>query len=534
MARSGLLTRFGRDESGAGTAFALFWSTMLLMFIGLAVDTGHAWREREILQTAADVAAHAGAAALARGESPQAAAAAAAAAFTLNAPSERHGAVLARPGQEIRVLHYAPGSGRLSTEAHPNTVTVRLARSTAADNALPTYLLRLVGLASFDLAAQSTATLTATQRCDAGNGIYARGTIEIRDGLEAGAGYCLHSQRGVIPSGGLRLDPAAGIGMPNLAACGAACVGAGAAAFEMNLLRPAGEEEIARLRRVFLHGERDDPVWRAFFTARPLARDLSALDEVGVKVDDLRQGDVVDLRPWQFERIRNFPAGLVYWTTCRPSREDPEGAPRLVMTERGHPVRDAALITDCPVHFAPGAALEGSLLLTTHAGAKAITAESGARAGEGGGNCSAQHQGILMAVGDVAVPADFLGSNAAFVSAGDITVRERNAVQVAAADTELFRDWPGATLRDDGAPGALKRNELRGLALHAEGEVRLEARLPLEACNTEDGGILPELRILRHAAPEAHGVLQRIAAAEAEARAKGVAERLRQRFKEGR
>ncbi len=136
-----------------------------------------------------------------------------------------------------------------------------------------------------------------------------------------------------------------------------------------------------------------------------------------------------------------------------------------------------------------------------------------------------------MAAGDVAVPAEFLGSNAALVSAGSITVRERGAVQVAAADADLFRGWPGAVLRDDGGPG---RGSLRGLALHAEGAIRLEAPLSLEACESGGGALLPGLRVLRHAAPEAREVLRGLAAAEAEARAKRVAERLRERFKEGR
>lgn len=515
--------RFAADDEGAATVFALFWATVLLLFIGIAVDGGNAWREREVMQTAADVAAHAGAVALARGESPQAAEQAAEAAFALNAPSARHGAVLARAGQEIRVLH-APQTGR------PDAVSVRLARGHAAGNALPTYLLRLAGLVSIDMAAQSTAMLAPVRRCDPGNGLYARGAVDIRNGLEAGAGYCLHGQRGVIASGGLRLDPAAGIGMPDLAACGAACAGAGAAAFEMNLLRPPAAEELARLRGVFLQGERADPAWRAFFAAHPLARDLSALDEVGVAVDRLRRGDVVVLRPWQFERIRSFPAGLVYTATCRPTREDPAGAARLVLGARGHPVRGAVLITDCPVHFAPGAALEDALLLTTHAGEAAVTAETGARAGEGGGACRAPGRGVVMAAGDVAVPAEFLGSNAALVSAGSITVRERGAVQVAAADAELFRGWSGAVLRDDGGPD---RGSLRGLALHAEGAIRLEARLSLEACETGDGSLLPGLRVLHHAAPEARAALQGMIAAEAETRAKRVAERLRERFKEG-
>ncbi|PKP84363.1 MAG: hypothetical protein CVT80_08585 [Alphaproteobacteria bacterium HGW-Alphaproteobacteria-2] len=509
--------RFAAGDEGAATVFALFWATVLLLFIGIAVDGGNAWREREVMQTAADVAAHAGAVALARGEGPQAAEAAAEAAFALNAPSARHGAVLARAGQEIRAL--------------PDAVTVRLARGQAAGNALPTYLLRLAGLVSIDMAAQSTAMLAPVRRCDPGNGVYARGAIEIRDRLEAGAGYCLHGQRGVRLEGGLRLDPGAGIGMPDLAACGAACAGAGAAAFEMNLLRPPAAEEIARLHRVFLKGEQADPAWRVFFAAHPLARDLSALDEVGVKVERLRRGDVVVLRPWQFERIRDFPAGLVYTTTCRPTREDPAGASRLVMGARGHPVRGAVLITDCPVHFAPGAVLEAALLLTTDAGAGAVTAASGARAGEGGGNCRAPGRGVVMAAGDVTVPAEFLGSNAALVAAGSITVQERAAVQVAAADAELFRGWPGAVRRDDGGPG---RGSLRGLALHAGAGIRLEAPLSLEACETGDGSLLPELRVLHHAAPEARAALQGMIAAEAEARAKRVAERLRERFKEGR
>jgi hypothetical protein len=54
------------DEAGAGSAFGLFGILICLMFAGVSIDFTNAWRNREILRLSADVAAHAGASALAQ------------------------------------------------------------------------------------------------------------------------------------------------------------------------------------------------------------------------------------------------------------------------------------------------------------------------------------------------------------------------------------------------------------------------------------------------------------------------------------
>ena len=203
-----LWPRFWANQSGAGTVFSLGLLFIAALFGGLAVDVGNAWRYNELLKTTADVAAHAGAVVLSQGGTPQDARDAALAALDYNMPEARYGRILAFPMQDVRLVHYDAATNLITTgdadaggadNGGANAIAVRVQRSAATGNPVPTMLLRLAGNDAWDLSDESVVALVATQACQPMDGLYARGLLLPGPGSHIGKGYCLHAQERVVP-----------------------------------------------------------------------------------------------------------------------------------------------------------------------------------------------------------------------------------------------------------------------------------------------------------------------------------------------
>lgn len=315
------LSRPWHDESGSGTVFFLFAMAICLMLAGLSLDAGNAWRQREVLRLSADVAAHAGASVLAKGGSGVAARVAALHATDYNTPESRQGRVIYDPFEDVRVVSYDPATNHIVFSGPANAVAVRLQRNDRVRNPVPTFLLGLVGLDNWQVDVESVAALLPTERCVNGSGVYARGKLTLEGVGAVGEGACLHSQDLIQLMQPVTFAKGAGVSMPDLNDCAGMCDNATSAGFdrasaEMNLITPKVADHVGRLAEGFA-----DPLQKldeeaAFFAAHELAEDLSALDEIGVGIDDLTVGDVVDLDREMFLRARALPSGLVYNVRC--------------------------------------------------------------------------------------------------------------------------------------------------------------------------------------------------------------------------
>jgi Flp pilus assembly protein TadG len=487
------LRRFFTDEAGAGTVFALSLLMVSALMGGLAVDVGNAWRYNELLKTTADVAAHAGAVVLAEGGTPEAARAAALAALDYNMPEARYGRILAIPASDVRVVHYDETSNTIAEDGEANAMVVQVQRSAATDNPVPTLLMRMAGRTAWDIADESVVAVVPTQRCQGTDGIYARGLLLPGPGAHVGAGYCLHSQEEVAPVQGTRFDDGAGISMPDLARCGPNCTdavsdGATKAAFAVNLVRGDLTALIHGLQDQFADPRQKGPAKDAFFATRRLGRDLSALDEVGVKIGELGTGTVVSISPMAFSRMRALPEGLVYEVLCKakPGQDraaagqgqGQEDVLTLGGTNAMREFRNIALITDCALHIDATARIEGALILTTRGGPGFdVTAEPGAVIGDPARSCGTAPRTTLMATGSVSIPAGVLGSNAGVVTANDIRIPLPPK-----AGTTIFG--------------------LTGVGLHAGGAIGIEAQHNFTACDAQDDPLTPQLQVIRHVEPD--------------------------------
>jgi Flp pilus assembly protein TadG len=467
------LRRLWRDRNGGAAVFATFMLAVGLLFAGLALDVGNVRRERAQLQLSADVAAHTAIAALARGERPEDVRDAAIASVEWNTPAASNGNLILDPDADVLLLHYDDATGVLAEEKPVNAIQVRLRRSTAGGNAIPTFLLGFVGLDAWNVTTSSLAALVQTRSCSNAEGIFAHGDIVLSAPSAFGAGTCLHSQAAIDPGESATFAEGARMSLPNLADCGEPCddvshPGVGAAKSAANLIMPETAEYIAALYEGFSQAEVKLPEEALFFATRPLAADLSPVEEVHFDMGVLKTGDTVHLTPLEFSQMRAFPSGLTYVVDCGI------GGQPLEVQAYGEPVllKDMALVTNCAVSFDPLVRVEGALILTTAAGQTAgepaLTVQQGAVAGDAAPGCDAGNQAMLMAVGRIDLAPGFLASDVAVVAGGDLTV-----------------------------PAATGVDLHQGVALHAGGKVQIAGAHEFQSCGRPSDAVLPVLNVIR-------------------------------------
>ena len=301
--------------------------------------------------------------------------------------------------------------------------------------------------------------------------------------------------------------------MPDLSRCGSNCTnavahGAEQAEFEANLIRPdlpglirgLRDQLTSPLSRAALS---PSPARDAFFASRELPKDLSALDEVGVPIDQLKTGRVVQLSPTAFTRLRAVPQGLVYQVMCAPPPgktlpgatvpapvapgEAGQGEDRILTlsgNDAGRVFRNMVLISDCQMRIEPTAKIEGAVIVSVRgkdAGAGFdIIAETGAAIGDPDHKCDPDHRSTLLALGSVLLPAGVIGTNVGVVAGGDIRISPPQG------------------------PGSLIYG-VTGLGLHAGGTISVDVTHDYSACGA--GGeaaadpFTPGLMVLRQVEP---------------------------------
>ena len=493
--------RFGAREDGGATAFGLIVICLMLLIAGVAIDVANLYRYKTLLQLAADSAAQAGVVTLARGGGATDAHSAAGAMVETNMPEARFGRVITNSAREVQVLHYdaATGTlGKVGDAAPANAVLVRLQRSAAAGNPVPTFLMGVAGSDAWSLAASSVATLIPTQRCGNAEGIVARGAIDLGPSPVFVSDFCLHSQSSITLPIGTRMTDQLRVSLPDPSGCAGVCkpgnpatktepmTGPTIRPVALNLVMPGAQDHVARLVAGFVDPQITLPEETAFFAIRPVAGDPEALREVGVAADDLRPGDVLQMTPLQFSQMRERPSGLVYAVRCDTAKNDRRALWERTLTltglDAGPTLHDLVLVTDCAIEMDDRVRIEGALILLTGPQGAQISALPGATLGgtsaigDADAACDAARRVRLMAFGNLVLPAGLTGANVSAVAGGDI--------------------WLAA---DDNQ----KRTQHRGLILHAGGRVTAEGSHSFARCPTEarSDPLMPAMQVIAHVMP---------------------------------
>jgi hypothetical protein len=494
--------RFRAAEDGGITAFGIIIIGLMLMIIGVAIDGANAYRHRTQLQVAADVATLSGLISLAQGEDAAAARRAALAMIERNLPAARYGELVTDPATELQVLHYDAATGMLDQVEEgrqANAIVLRLQRSEAEGNPLPTLLLGLAGHDAWSLTVTSVAVLVPTERCGNAEGIVARERLDLDSAVDGGAefaeGFCLHSQTAVALPDTTRSAGPLRISLPDPAGCEGGCAPSGTSGTgtdadlrprALNLVMPQTRDHVLRLAAGFLDPTVTLPEEAAFFATRPLSGDPEALREVGVATENTRHGDVLRITPLQFSQMRERPSGLIYEVACVPVENDarPHWEQTVTLTGNGvdPTLHDLVLITDCAIEMDDLVRVEGALIFMVGPGETRISAMKGATLGDPQGGCAPSLRARLMTLGDLALPADLTLSNVSAVAGGNIRLER-------APDLWLTPHT--------------------GLVLHAGGEVTTEGAHYFARCPAEPTSdpLLPSMQVIAHAMPDLSDVL---------------------------
>lgn len=474
-----------RDEAGGVTILALFSLLLTVLFLGFAIDAANLYRHQAKLRMAADAGAHAGASALARGATPEAAEQSALEIVALNMAIDAD-SLLADPGRDLRAMVLNPADGSLSKpdqDTPANAMLVNLQQSETARNQIPTLVLRLFGFDAWSAGSASVAVVSTTRRCGNASGLFARGPITVGsqgNGLRPGGGLCVHSQAALtLPRGAIGQDSDPRLSLPARVACqGAGCE----TSAEVNLIMEDLDAHIRRLAEGFIEPGFASREKRAFFAARPIARDLEPLLEVGTEVQGLTTGGVVTLSPFRFRLLREVPPGLVYLVLCGQSGAETEadGREEIVLGEwpESPALHDVALITSCPIRLADHARIEGAFIISTASDSGLAAAAAGARIGDPDGACDAARRSVLMTTRDLVLPSHLVTSNVAVVAAGSVQL---------------------------GLSGDATPYRARGIAVHAGGEITGTGSQSFMPCPDASDPLLPELRVISHTMPQLEG-----------------------------
>lgn len=527
------IRRFCREEAGSVTTLAIGALALLLVVAGIAIDSTNVFRHRAVMQLTSDIAAHSGAVQLARGAAPKTAMAEVAAAIETNMPVAVYGRLISSKSVDIQALHYDIATNQLSPadpETHPaNAIVTRLQRSSTVANTLPTLVLSLIGHDSWVLGTSAVAAVVPLQSCSNAEGLFAHGEIRLPSLTTIGAGLCLHSQTTMALPADTRFDEGARISLPDLENCDDACKtdAIDVAQVEMNVIMPKTRDYVQQMAEGFASPQIQLPQEVAFFDGKSLPDDLSALDEVGVKIDDLRLGSVVTLSATAFSQMRSYPSGLVYNVPCKGGETDLSegfsepaseativlvGIPDTIEIEDAFdvaptpsPVEDdlaeldppleedvaddggtvtlkgLVLVTNCALEMDDYVSVAGSLLILS--GPKpetALQALPGTRFGDPDRSCGAALHTTLMTTGSVRLPGTLTASNLAIVAGGDVVL-------------------------EGGENGRGVHHA--GTSVHAGGRISMEGSHVFASCGRETTVLLPALQVITHVMPPLKDIL---------------------------
>jgi hypothetical protein len=497
------ITSLVSDEDGS-TVFSLFWTLILMVLAGVAIDPVNAWRHYQFLKQTADVSAHSAIVALADGADQTAIRDAVSRMVDANLDAEHAGSVLGDPDADIEFLSFDPRSNTaVAANGGPaNAVRVRLQHSARQGNIVPFTFLRLVTMFSdedgpqgWEMAVDGVAAWSPTARCRGADMIHSGGEIHLSANNSFASAYCVHAQGGVWMPQNNSFAPGSSVSMPDLTDCKNKCTdkanpGTSQAANEMNLPVPDLDLAIDRLEDAFAFEGRS-PEKTAFFEGKSGLGTLLSLAEIGYPITALTRGAVVHLSRDDFQLLPIIPSGLVYDVSCdgriasiaramkgNNNGHNGNGTLSSVLGGGGRSLslnsanagslRDIALITDCEIALGNKVDVAGSLLVSTASG---LDASAQASVGAGIGSCNPKDRTTVLVRGDIHIPGGFSGSNVSFMTAGDLHM-------------------------SGGGNGGTHY----GVSMIAEGDIHVSAGHDFVACAI-DPALQPQTLMIRHIEP---------------------------------
>jgi hypothetical protein len=411
---------FVGDQDGVVTTWSIAMSIVFLIVGGLAVDAGNAWRTRGMLQATADAAALAGAIEL----SPIDDSDARAEAIRVADLNLSEGVLV---DADIVSGAWDHASRTLDTSATlSDAVQVTTRRTSAGNNAVPTYLLKLIGIPSWDVGARATA-----QRFVPGcirEGLIARGQVELSSNNEFIEGICIHGQDGVKISSNNIFAEDVKVTMPDLD-----LLELPASGFETNegLEDALGEDWI------------DPKIVDHINEIISALKDPASSRQPAYVDPDLA---VIEMTRTEFNNASSFTPGRVYNVTCNGNQQ----------IDVDLSFSEVVVVTNCRTNFAGGTVLTDAIIATSSTASNAMSGSNDTTIGaddscaDGGGAQLMSAGGMhfagnmelfgsqLIAAGDIAVAAQADGIEGTSIQAGgDIELTSNSAFGLCTGHVDL-------------------------------------------------------------------------------------------------
>ncbi|MDF0598675.1 pilus assembly protein TadG-related protein [Psychromarinibacter halotolerans] len=397
------LDGFRRREDGAMTLFGLYIFLASLVFCGLAVDVGFAYKTRTELQVAADSAAHAALFVRQTADAETARAAAVRIAEGTLSPLAYGDVLLPEDVQ----FGYWDNAARVFTpdEESSEAVLINTAQLAERSNAARAFLLNFVGIDHWDVNAMSVFTIEGSA-C-ANEGFIAQGRVDMQSNNTFKEGFCVHSNSYVHFNNNNTFEPGVNVSMPDL-----------------------DDLDVPNM----------DRNWGLIEALREQRISLAFLDQLGTIIDGLEDADpeytpdyITNVIPVELKKTRNltekdFTPGRIHTTNCSGGG--------TVSIKSNTTLTDIVLVTDCDVTFGSNVTLENVVVATRSTDTRSVSAAASLQLGrddgcaEGGGaeiltlggfraaSKLTMYGGKIIAAGDVDFAAQGDGGEGASIVAG--------------------------------------------------------------------------------------------------------------------
>ncbi len=377
---------FTADEDGSVTIWAMGWTVVFLLVGGLAVDVGNAWRVQGMLQSTADVAALSGAIELLN-SSDTAARAEAIRIANLNMPE---GVVVAA---DVISGSWNSSTRIINTNATvKDTLRVTARRSGATDNPLPTFLIKLAGITSWDVAAQAT-----VQRFVPGcirDGLVARGQVEVSSNNAFVDGICLHGETGVKISSNNSFEAGVKVTMPDLDMLQ---IPASGLTSNVGLADALGEDNLDP--KIVDHvGEIVTALANPAYTGQPIYinRTLAA----------------IAMTRATFNAATSLTAGRVYSVNCTGGSG---------ININASVVTNVVVTTNCKVSFSANSVVSNAVIATSSTATTSVSGSSSSTIGAND-NCAAGGGAQVLTAGSIHFASGLNLYGSQMIAVGDVTI----------------------------------------------------------------------------------------------------------------
>jgi hypothetical protein len=378
-------------EDGGITVASLFLFIGMLMAAGLAIDSNNMLQSRTQLQGAADAAGHAALYWRWRNTEPDAQQKAVDVA-RLNMPVSVYSDVVTNA--DVEFGDWDPATRSFTAVSGNNTaVRVTARRSVAGANAIPTMLMKVLGMQRLETSATSIWD-HENGWCNGKAGFFAQGVVDIQSNNAYRDGFCVHSETHVELQQNNTFATDTVVSMPDV----------------NDLVTPSGG----------LNPSTNPGL-------------VQALDSANHNLDTFFNGlpDLIS----QYADPSSAVNGAITDTAVHSARIsgnvgpsdyrqnavnilDCQGATLTI--DDNVVIQNTVIITDCEVQFNPGAAIEDATLITTDTSSGSVTAPSGVRVGANNFCTTGNGGANLLTMGDMRVASGFEGYGANIIAAGDV------------------------------------------------------------------------------------------------------------------